>query len=249
MPSFDIVSRTDLQEVDNAIQGALREIAIVGVTDDEKPVDLTPAIAGAIPNSRPSIVASSQSTSTTKLGSTVEVAMRVVPTRSIVNAAPAPLLESSAVVSLLESSADALEWLARDVARRCGLRVDLTVDGELEPLPDAHRTCIYRVVQEALTNVLKHAGAELTDVVEITTYQLDMSKFPDVVGNRLDVFGPHRPAWTAVGVQSMPMPSMQFQISARAYGPDRRKPLAGQAREATPKKEKPPQRFMNRPGY
>ena len=26
MPSFDIVSRTDLQEVDNAVQGALREI-------------------------------------------------------------------------------------------------------------------------------------------------------------------------------------------------------------------------------
>jgi uncharacterized protein YajQ (UPF0234 family) len=27
MPSFDIVSRTDLQEVDNAIQGAMREIS------------------------------------------------------------------------------------------------------------------------------------------------------------------------------------------------------------------------------
>ena len=27
MPSFDIVSRTDLQEVDNALQGALREIS------------------------------------------------------------------------------------------------------------------------------------------------------------------------------------------------------------------------------
>jgi uncharacterized protein YajQ (UPF0234 family) len=26
MPSFDIVSRTDLQEVDNAVQGAMREI-------------------------------------------------------------------------------------------------------------------------------------------------------------------------------------------------------------------------------
>ena len=26
MPSFDIVSRTDLSEVDNAIQGAMREI-------------------------------------------------------------------------------------------------------------------------------------------------------------------------------------------------------------------------------
>ena len=54
----------------------------------------------------------------------------------------------------------ALEWLARDVARRCDLRVDLTVDGELEPLPDVHRTCIYRVVQEALTNCVRHARAE-----------------------------------------------------------------------------------------
>jgi uncharacterized protein YajQ (UPF0234 family) len=27
MPSFDIVSRTDLQEVDNAVQGAMREIS------------------------------------------------------------------------------------------------------------------------------------------------------------------------------------------------------------------------------
>ena len=54
----------------------------------------------------------------------------------------------------------ALEWLARDVARRCNLRVDLTVDGELEPLPDAHRTCIYRVVQEALTNCVRHAAAD-----------------------------------------------------------------------------------------
>jgi signal transduction histidine kinase len=54
----------------------------------------------------------------------------------------------------------ALEWRARDVARRCDLRVDLTVDGELEPLPDAHRTCIYRVVQEALTNCVRHARAE-----------------------------------------------------------------------------------------
>jgi signal transduction histidine kinase len=53
----------------------------------------------------------------------------------------------------------ALEWLARDIERRCDLRVDLTVDGELEPLPDAHRTCIYRVVQEALTNCIRHAGA------------------------------------------------------------------------------------------
>jgi signal transduction histidine kinase len=58
----------------------------------------------------------------------------------------------------------ALEWLARDVARRCDLRIDLTVDGELEPLPETHRTCIYRVVQEALTNCVRHAKAECVAV-------------------------------------------------------------------------------------
>jgi signal transduction histidine kinase len=53
----------------------------------------------------------------------------------------------------------ALEWLVRDFARRCDIRVDLMVDGEFERLPDAHRTCIYRVVQEALTNCVRHARA------------------------------------------------------------------------------------------
>jgi signal transduction histidine kinase len=53
----------------------------------------------------------------------------------------------------------ALEWLVRDFARRCDIRVDLSVEGELDRLPDAHRTCIYRVVQEALTNCVRHARA------------------------------------------------------------------------------------------
>jgi signal transduction histidine kinase len=53
----------------------------------------------------------------------------------------------------------ALEWLGRDVSRRCGLQVTMTVDGELDDVPDAHRTCAYRVVQEALTNVTRHAAA------------------------------------------------------------------------------------------
>ena len=53
----------------------------------------------------------------------------------------------------------ALEWHVRDFNRRYGLNVDLTVDGDIDGLPDHYRTCVYRVVQEALTNCVKHASA------------------------------------------------------------------------------------------
>jgi len=59
----------------------------------------------------------------------------------------------------------ALEWLARDVSRRSGVTVSVSVDGGLDDLPDAYRTCAYRVVQEALTNVVKHARADRAEVV------------------------------------------------------------------------------------
>jgi signal transduction histidine kinase len=53
----------------------------------------------------------------------------------------------------------ALEWHVRDFTRRYGLAVQLDVTGELERLPDQHRTCVYRVIQEALTNCIRHASA------------------------------------------------------------------------------------------
>ena len=54
----------------------------------------------------------------------------------------------------------ALEWHARDFTRRYELPVDLQVTGNLDGLPDQHRTCVYRIIQEALTNCARHADAE-----------------------------------------------------------------------------------------
>ncbi|MEU9845031.1 histidine kinase, partial [Actinomadura sp. NPDC048032] len=45
-----------------------------------------------------------------------------------------------------------------------GLRVDLTIRGEERPMPAAVGRTVYRLVQEALTNVHKHAGAAATRV-------------------------------------------------------------------------------------
>jgi signal transduction histidine kinase len=50
-------------------------------------------------------------------------------------------------------------------ARAAGLPVHATVDGERRPLPAGAEAAAYRVVQEALTNALKHAGAAPTDVL------------------------------------------------------------------------------------
>jgi signal transduction histidine kinase len=53
----------------------------------------------------------------------------------------------------------ALEWLAGDVGRRFCVTVRLECTGDLEDVPDRHRTCVYRIVQEALTNCARHAQA------------------------------------------------------------------------------------------
>jgi signal transduction histidine kinase len=60
--------------------------------------------------------------------------------------------------------APALEWQGREFSRHTGVPAVVTVDGTLDGLPETHRTCIYRVVQEALTNCAKHAKAKNVSV-------------------------------------------------------------------------------------
>jgi signal transduction histidine kinase len=53
----------------------------------------------------------------------------------------------------------ALQWQGREHSRRTGIPVSLEVEGGVDELPEEYRTCVYRVVQEALTNIAKHASA------------------------------------------------------------------------------------------
>jgi len=53
----------------------------------------------------------------------------------------------------------ALEWQAREFSRRTGVPVEVQVEGLPPELPESHRTCVYRVAQEALTNCARHARA------------------------------------------------------------------------------------------
>jgi signal transduction histidine kinase len=53
----------------------------------------------------------------------------------------------------------ALEWHVRDFTARYDPDVRLDVSGALDDVPDSHRVCVYRAVQEALTNCARHAQA------------------------------------------------------------------------------------------
>jgi signal transduction histidine kinase len=59
----------------------------------------------------------------------------------------------------------ALEWHAREISKRTGLRVHVAAEESAGEVSDDLKTCIYRVVQEALHNCARHSHAKSVKVV------------------------------------------------------------------------------------
>ncbi|MBZ5581790.1 MAG: sensor histidine kinase [Acidobacteriia bacterium] len=57
-----------------------------------------------------------------------------------------------------------VQWQARQFAKHAGVPVNVQIEGMPPSLPEPHRTCIYRVVQEALTNCARHAKAKSIEI-------------------------------------------------------------------------------------
>lgn len=62
----------------------------------------------------------------------------------------------------------AIEWLANNFTQRTGVPCDVNVDDELE-LQEPHATAVFRIVQESLANVAKHAQATSVSVLVART--------------------------------------------------------------------------------
>jgi signal transduction histidine kinase len=58
----------------------------------------------------------------------------------------------------------AIQWQAREVSRRTGLAVKLSAQAEAENLPEGLSICLYRVAQEALQNIARHAQAKMVQI-------------------------------------------------------------------------------------
>jgi signal transduction histidine kinase len=77
---------------------------------------------------------------------------------------------------------DGLDSLVEDVGR-AGLPVRLHVDGDAVALPRAIDLSAYRILQEGLTNALKHAHASRADVtVRYTSDELEVEVVDDGAG-------------------------------------------------------------------
>jgi signal transduction histidine kinase len=81
----------------------------------------------------------------------------------------------------------ALEWQAREYSRRNGIPATVEIDGDLENIEEDLRTCVYRVVQESLTNCARHAQAKNVRIAVhggkseiVATIQDDGTGFPNV---------------------------------------------------------------------
>ena len=60
--------------------------------------------------------------------------------------------------------AQALNWHARETSKRTGRNVMVSADDTIDSLLEDHQTCIYRIVQEAVNNAVRHANPRTVQV-------------------------------------------------------------------------------------
>jgi 2-aminomuconate deaminase len=89
-----------------------------------------------------------------------------------------------------------------------------------------------RAVLENVRDILLAAGATLGDVVEVSTFLLDMADFPGYNAVYSEFFGYDGPARTTVAVAALPHPQLLIEIKAVAFCPagTRRRPASARRR-------------------
>ena len=78
-----------------------------------------------------------------------------------------------------------------------------------------------RAVIENVRDVLQSVGAHLGDIVEISTYLVNMNDFAGYNEVYGEFFGYDGPARTTVAVHQLPHPHLLIEIRALAYKPEK----------------------------
>jgi two-component system sensor histidine kinase UhpB len=77
----------------------------------------------------------------------------------------------------------AIETQLKRFSARTGVEVRISTDGEPETLPEDVQTAVYRILQEALANIGRHAGATAVSVeMEVDDERLELRVRDDGAG-------------------------------------------------------------------
>jgi signal transduction histidine kinase len=96
-----------------------------------------------------------------------------------------------------------LRWYAGEIQNRLPIKVTVSVTGNKQELPSEIKTTLFRIAQEALTNVIKHANAETVEIflayensgVKLQVRDDGAGFDPQKIGNT------SRPSWGLVGME------------------------------------------------
>ncbi len=98
----------------------------------------------------------------------------------------------------------ALQWYAQEFEKRYSIRTDFVVEGNRFRLPSEYETVLFRIIQEALTNIAKHADASQATVkLELQPAQVCLTIKDDGRGFDLEeALQRDRPTgWGLLGIQ------------------------------------------------
>jgi signal transduction histidine kinase len=97
----------------------------------------------------------------------------------------------------------ALRWYINDLKQRVPVDIHLDVQGDQRAIPSTVKIAIFRVAQEALTNVVKHADAEHATVrLSFQDQAVSLEISDDGSGFDLAMLrNPNRPSWGLIGMQ------------------------------------------------
>ena len=83
----------------------------------------------------------------------------------------------------------AVEWQAKEFARRSGIACDLHIDHDEFAMDDKRATALFRIMQEMLTNIVRHAAASR---VEIAIKRKDDRFFMTIADDGIGLFAGSR---------------------------------------------------------
>lgn len=116
----------------------------------------------------------------------------------------------------------ALRWYAGEVSSRSGLQISVEIAGELTELAPEVKIGLFRIAQEALTNILKHADAQHAKVrLTYAPEAVQLEVEDDGCGFDLQSvrMGVARPSWGLTGMEERAhLLRGQFQIHSEEGG-------------------------------